>query len=251
MTDAPSSKWLQRAQHHQSLISVPQTQGEAPFGGTSFSHQIASKSTTPPKSTMGLVPANQGNVGSAASTSVKPTNALQKRTSVDSPKRSRKCGSGFHSWSKPFERRRFSPYARFRRDSVEHSTRLLLCSASSRSSACPPTYTAELSTCSSVAEMRALLDTALEILRDLDQGGNKTILRCRDTLAQLPTAFEPAGQTPGTVHPSFSFSPSNAWALQLMEPGLFGSELASMCNFPSDGFDVAGNLHLLNQNRGF
>ncbi|KAK3687189.1 hypothetical protein B0T22DRAFT_478552 [Podospora appendiculata] len=68
---------------------------------------------------MGLVPANQGNVGSAASTSVKPTNALQKMTSVDSPKLSRKCASGFHSLSKPFERRRFSPYARFRRDSAE------------------------------------------------------------------------------------------------------------------------------------
>ncbi|KAK3332833.1 hypothetical protein B0T19DRAFT_457818 [Cercophora scortea] len=114
-----------------------------------------------------------------------------------------------------------------------------------------PAYTAELSTCSSVAELRVLLDTALEILRDLDKGGNKTILRCRDTLAQLLTAFDSAGQVSGTMHPSFSFSPSNAWALQLMEPGLFGSELASMCNFASEGFDVAGNLHLLNHNRGF
>lgn len=36
----------------------------------------------------------------------------------------------------------------------------------------------------STTELRAMLDTAMEILHDLD-GGSKTIMRCRDTLARL------------------------------------------------------------------
>jgi len=51
-----------------------------------------------------------------------------------------------------------------------------------------PTYSADLSGFS-VAELRALLDSAIEILHGLD-GGNKTMMRCRDTLAQLLTAFD-------------------------------------------------------------
>ncbi len=51
-----------------------------------------------------------------------------------------------------------------------------------------PTYSAELSAIS-VAELRALLDAAMEILHGLDKG-NKVIMRCRDTLAQLLTALD-------------------------------------------------------------
>ncbi|SPO07004.1 uncharacterized protein DNG_09698 [Cephalotrichum gorgonifer] len=90
-----------------------------------------------------------------------------------------------------------------------------------------PLFSAELSGLS-VTELRALLDTAMSILKDLDNG-NKTILRCRDTLARLLMEFDlngtkahtdlGIGPTPGP----FSLSPSSAWAWQLLEPGLFGS----------------------------
>lgn len=52
-------------------------------------------------------------------------------------------------------------------------------------------YSAELSDLS-VAELRSLLDTATGILQDLDKG-NKTILRCRDTLARLLAEFDMSG----------------------------------------------------------
>lgn len=52
-------------------------------------------------------------------------------------------------------------------------------------------YSAELSGLS-VAELRSLLDTAMGILQDLDKG-NKTILRCRDTLARLLAEFDMNG----------------------------------------------------------
>lgn len=51
-----------------------------------------------------------------------------------------------------------------------------------------PAYAAELSAIPA-GELRALLDTAMDILRGLDKG-NKTIMRCRDTLAQLLTAYD-------------------------------------------------------------
>ena len=107
-----------------------------------------------------------------------------------------------------------------------------------------PTYSADLSGFS-VTELRALLDSAIEILHGLD-GGNKTMMRCRDTLAQLLTAFDVdgtyvgngrrwvpwltiivhTGHAPGFTPASFSLSPTSAWAWQLMDPGMFGSELS-------------------------
>lgn len=110
-------------------------------------------------------------------------------------------------------------------------------------------YSSELSGLS-VAELRSLLDTAIGILQDLDKG-NKTILRCRDTLARLLAEFD-MNDNQGThwllmvrspilfaltiigidlagidVMPGpFSLSPSSAWAWQLMEPGLFGSDMS-------------------------
>jgi hypothetical protein len=51
-----------------------------------------------------------------------------------------------------------------------------------------PTYSAELSTIP-VADLRGMLDMAMDVLRGLDKG-NKTIMRCRDTLAQLLTAYD-------------------------------------------------------------
>lgn len=51
-----------------------------------------------------------------------------------------------------------------------------------------PIYSAELSSIP-VAELRAMLDTAMDILQCLDKG-NKTIMRCRDTLSQLLTAYD-------------------------------------------------------------
>lgn len=52
-------------------------------------------------------------------------------------------------------------------------------------------YSAELSGLS-VTELRSLLDTAMGILQDLDKG-NKTISRCRDTLARLLVEFDMNG----------------------------------------------------------
>jgi hypothetical protein len=88
------------------------------------------------------------------------------------------------------------------------------------------------------------------ILQDLDNG-NKTILRCRDTLARLlgefdlngakgtatatlsawvggmadrsSTAHADLGVGVGPTPGPFALSPSSAWAWQLLEPGLFGS----------------------------
>ncbi|KAK3358167.1 hypothetical protein B0T25DRAFT_567403 [Lasiosphaeria hispida] len=51
-----------------------------------------------------------------------------------------------------------------------------------------PTYTAELSSFL-VAQLRALLDTAMEILNGLDKG-NTTIMRCRNIFTRLITAYD-------------------------------------------------------------
>lgn len=40
-----------------------------------------------------------------------------------------------------------------------------------------------------IAELRALLDSAMEILQGLDKG-NKTVMRCRDSLSRLVAAFD-------------------------------------------------------------
>lgn len=127
-----------------------------------------------------------------------------------------------------------------------------------------PLFSAELSGLS-VTELRALLDTAMGILQDLDNG-NKTILRCRDTLARLVTEFDLNGTKGmatvtlsswivGMADPSmantdlgvgpttgpFSLSPSSSWAWQLLEPGLFGSThdsyVAQALQFPN-GFEM-------------
>jgi hypothetical protein len=51
-----------------------------------------------------------------------------------------------------------------------------------------PSYSEHLSNFT-LLELRTLLDTAMEILHGLDKG-NKTIMRCRDTLTRLLTAFD-------------------------------------------------------------
>ncbi|KAK0669234.1 fungal-specific transcription factor domain-containing protein [Cercophora samala] len=74
----------------------------------------------------------------------------------------------------------------------------------------------------STAELRKMMDTALEILHGLD-GGNETITRCRDALSQMLKAVDSTGQS-GTSD-LVDFSPSGAWAAQLMDSGIFSSEL--------------------------
>ncbi|KAJ5549255.1 hypothetical protein N7513_006489 [Penicillium frequentans] len=78
----------------------------------------------------------------------------------------------------------------------------------------------------SVPELRGLLDTAMDILHGLNKG-NETIMRCRDTLTRLITAFESNGDIAEFVPASFSLSPSSAWAWQLVNPGLFSFEESS------------------------
>jgi hypothetical protein len=49
----------------------------------------------------------------------------------------------------------------------------------------------------STAELRGLLDTAMEVLTGLDQG-NKTLMKCRDTLGKLLRWIDlNANSTPG------------------------------------------------------
>ncbi|PKY05678.1 putative Zn(II)2Cys6 transcription factor [Aspergillus campestris IBT 28561] len=50
-----------------------------------------------------------------------------------------------------------------------------------------PAYSRQLSTIS-VSELRGLLETAMEVLRGLNKG-SETVMRCRDTLTRLITAF--------------------------------------------------------------
>ncbi|KAJ5781190.1 Zn(II)2Cys6 transcription factor [Penicillium paradoxum] len=100
-----------------------------------------------------------------------------------------------------------------------------------------PAYSGQLSTFS-IAELRGLLETAMEILRGLNKG-SETVMRCRDTLTRLITAFDfDAGFAPA----SFSLSPSSAWAWQLVNPGLFSSE-ASLSLAPGT-VDVTPNSQL-------
>lgn len=51
-----------------------------------------------------------------------------------------------------------------------------------------PSYSEKLSTIS-VSELRGLLETAMEVLRGLNKG-SETVMRCRDTLTRLITAFD-------------------------------------------------------------
>ncbi|KAL4751356.1 hypothetical protein BDW72DRAFT_212812 [Aspergillus terricola var. indicus] len=85
-----------------------------------------------------------------------------------------------------------------------------------------PTYSAF-----STTELRGLLDTAMEVLTGLDQG-NKTLMKCRDTLGRLLRWIDlnsNANPTPDTFTPeSLSLFPSSAWTCQLMDPCLFSSE---------------------------
>ncbi|KAL4763647.1 putative C6 transcription factor [Aspergillus foveolatus] len=79
----------------------------------------------------------------------------------------------------------------------------------------------------STAELRGLLDTAMEVLTGLDQG-NKTLMKCRDTLARLLRCIDlnsNADPTPDTFTPeSLSLFSSGTWTGQLMDPCLFSSE---------------------------
>ncbi|KAK4175182.1 fungal-specific transcription factor domain-containing protein [Triangularia setosa] len=73
----------------------------------------------------------------------------------------------------------------------------------------------------SAVELRRMMDTAMEILHGLD-GGNETITRCREALSQMLEAVDSNGQPQASY---LEFSPSSTWAMQLMDPGLFSSEL--------------------------
>ncbi|OQD92814.1 hypothetical protein PENSOL_c037G07255 [Penicillium solitum] len=86
-----------------------------------------------------------------------------------------------------------------------------------------PTYSGQLSAFS-VSELRGLLETAVEILGGLNKG-SETVMRCRDTLTRLITAFDFDANVAGFAPASFSLSPSSAWAWQLVNPGLFSSEV--------------------------
>ncbi|CRL22257.1 Fungal transcriptional regulatory protein, N-terminal [Penicillium camemberti] len=86
-----------------------------------------------------------------------------------------------------------------------------------------PTYSGQLSTFS-VSELRGLLETAVDILGGLNKG-SETVMRCRDTLTRLITAFDFDANVAGFAPASFSLSPSSAWAWQLVNPGLFSSEV--------------------------
>ncbi|KAJ5418682.1 uncharacterized protein N7487_002232 [Penicillium crustosum] len=86
-----------------------------------------------------------------------------------------------------------------------------------------PAYSGQLSTFS-VSELRGLLETAVEILGGLNKG-SETVMRCRDTLTRLITAFDFDANVAGCAPASFSLSPSSAWAWQLVNPGLFSSEV--------------------------
>ncbi|KAJ5909659.1 hypothetical protein N7504_004302 [Penicillium tannophilum] len=88
-----------------------------------------------------------------------------------------------------------------------------------------PAYSGQSPTVS-VPELRGLLDTAMDILHGLNKG-NETIMRCRETLTRLITAFESNGDIAEIVPASFSLSPSSAWAWQLVNPGLFSFEASS------------------------
>ncbi|KAJ5421175.1 hypothetical protein N7465_003694 [Penicillium sp. CMV-2018d] len=85
-----------------------------------------------------------------------------------------------------------------------------------------PAYSGQLSTFS-VSELRGLLETAVEILGGLNKG-SETVMRCRDTLTRLITAFDFDANVAGFAPTSFSLSPSSEWAWQLVNPG-FSSEV--------------------------
>ncbi|CAI7590840.1 unnamed protein product [Penicillium discolor] len=86
-----------------------------------------------------------------------------------------------------------------------------------------PAYSGQLSAFS-VSELRGLLETAVEILGGLNKG-SEIVMRCRDTLTRLITAFDFDANVAGFAPASFSLSPSSAWAWQLVNPGLFSSEV--------------------------
>lgn len=93
----------------------------------------------------------------------------------------------------------------------------------------------------STTELRKMMDTALEILHGLD-GGNETIARCRDALSQMLKAVDSTGQS-GTSD-VVNLSPSGAWVAQLMDSGLFSSELTMGVgpDMFGAGFDDAGTF---------
>ncbi|BCS19451.1 fungal specific transcription factor domain-containing protein [Aspergillus puulaauensis] len=86
-----------------------------------------------------------------------------------------------------------------------------------------PTESGEPLSALSTAELRVLLDTAMEVLTGLDQG-SRTLMRCRNTLGRLLAAIHLDGNTEAFTQESLSLSPSSAWTWDLMDPGLFSSE---------------------------
>ncbi|OQD83649.1 hypothetical protein PENSOL_c148G02572 [Penicillium solitum] len=85
----------------------------------------------------------------------------------------------------------------------------------------------------------------MEVLRGLNKG-SETVMRCRDTLMRLITAFDfDAGFAPE----SFSLSPSSAWAWQFVNPGLFSSE-ASLSLAPGTVDIASGSQFPISTNIG-
>ncbi|KAE8382394.1 fungal-specific transcription factor domain-containing protein [Aspergillus bertholletiae] len=68
-------------------------------------------------------------------------------------------------------------------------------------------------------ELRAVLDTAMEILLDLD-GGSKTIVKCRDTLSRLLAIVDSKRGTDEAPTSPFTLTPSSLWAWQGLDQGL-------------------------------
>lgn len=55
-----------------------------------------------------------------------------------------------------------------------------------------PAFSAELSDISAV-DLRAMLDTAMDVLQGLDKGSKTTITRCRDALTRLLAELDSDG----------------------------------------------------------
>ncbi|KAH1594733.1 hypothetical protein KXX34_001853 [Aspergillus fumigatus] len=93
----------------------------------------------------------------------------------------------------------------------------------------------------SVLELRALVNTAIDILHGLDQS-NEILIKCQDTLRKFLIAIEIDDSEDNVAHftpQPLTLSPSNAWTWELIDPAFFGSE-ASM-SFALGAFGTEGS----------
>ncbi|KAH2595429.1 hypothetical protein KXW93_001859 [Aspergillus fumigatus] len=90
----------------------------------------------------------------------------------------------------------------------------------------------------SVLELRALVNTAIDILHGLDQG-NEILIKCQDTLRKFLIAIEIDDNVAHFTPQPLTLSPSNAWTWELIDPAFFGSE-ASM-SFALGAFGTEGS----------